>query len=376
VESSGRPRPPLRHRLTDAQWLRIDAAVAVAAFVAGLVRVDLPRAALDRVPLGPAGVALVVIGTLPYAARRRVPLAVLAVSAGSAAVLTGFGRTPTAVDVTAGLSAYTVAIRSGRQAAVAAFTIAEAALCAGAFAAIGRGIAGSYPFLAALVIAAGWFAGNSVRYHRWYLRAVAAEQERRQQEDLDKGRHAVREERIRIARELHDVVAHSLTVMTVQAGVARRVMRDPGQASGVLESIETTGRVAQGELRLILGLLRDDEREDEQEERGLAPAPDLDGLPALAEEVRAAGLPVELRVSGTKPAVSPALELSLYRVIQEALTNAVRHAAGARTTVDLTYGVREIRAEVVNERPAGTAGSAVAPAWGPAGTGLSACASG
>jgi signal transduction histidine kinase len=150
--------------------------------------------------------------------------------------------------------------------------------------------------------------------------------------------------------------------MTVQAGVARRVQR-PEEARGVLESIETTGHVAQGELRLIVRLLRD----DEQEEPGLTPAPDLGGVPALAEEVGAAGVPVELRVSGTKPAVSPALELSLYRVIQEALTNAVKHAAGARTTIDLAYGPREIRVEVVNGRPAGTAGRAVPPARGTSG---------
>jgi signal transduction histidine kinase len=266
------------------------------------------------------------------------------------AVLTGFGRSPLVLAVTAGVAAYTVAVRCPRRVALAAFAGAEAAAWAGVGVAISRGVAGSYAFVPALVIGVLWFAGDSARYQRQYSRAMAAEQDRRRQEDLGRARQAVREERVRIARELHDVVAHSLTVMTVQAGVARRVMQRPEQARGVLESIETTGRVAQGELRLILGLLRD----DEQEEPGLAPAPDLGGLPALADEVRAAGVPVELRVSGAKPTVSPALELSLYRVIQEALTNAVKHAAGARTTIDLTYSTGEIRVEVVNERPAGS----------------------
>jgi hypothetical protein len=97
--------------------------------------------------------------------------------------------------------------------------------------------------------------------------------------------------------------------MTVQAGVGRRVAQRPAEVSGVLESIETTGRVAQGELLLLLGLLRD----EEQEEPGLSPAPGLAALPALAQDVRAAGVPVALHVFGSKPALSPALELSLYR---------------------------------------------------------------
>lgn len=364
VNSSGEPserlRPPLRHRLTDTQMLRIDVAVAVAAFVAGILRVDLPRAASSAPPrLGLAGVALVAVGTLPFAMRRRAPLAVLAVTVVPMAVLTGLGRSPLALDVTAGVAAYTVAVSCRRREAVAAFAIAEAVLWTGVGVAFGRGVADSSVLLGALVIGTLWFAGDSVRYQRRYGRAVAAERERRRQEELEKAAHAVRDERVRIAREVHDVVAHSLTVMTVQAGVARRVMQNPEQASGIMESIETTGRVAQGELRLILGLLRD----DDPDEPGLTPAPDLSGLPGLAEEVRAAGVPVELRVSGAKPAVSPALELSLYRVVQEALTNAVKHAAGARITIDLAYGTREIRLEVVNERPAVPAGVA-APAAG------------
>jgi signal transduction histidine kinase len=335
--------------------------VAVAAFVAGVLKVDLPRAAVPG-PSPPELVAVILVGlgTLPFAARRRAPLAVLAVTAAAAAVLSGFGRSPLALAVTTGVAAYTVAVRCGRRVAVAAFAVAEAVLWAGVGVAFGRGLAGSSVVLAALVTGVLWFAGNGVRYQRGYNQAVAAEQERERREEVEKAGQAVREERVRIARELHDVVAHSLTVMTVQAGVARRVTQSPERASGILESIETTGRVAQGELRLILGLLRD----DEHEEPGLAPAPNLGGLPALAEEVRAAGVPVELRVAGVKPAVSPALELSLYRVIQEALTNAVKHAAGARTMIDLSYGAREIRVDVVSERPSGATGAAVTGAGG------------
>lgn len=336
----------------------------MAAFAAGVLKVDLPRAAVSgSAPPDLLALVLVGLGTLPFALRRRAPLTVLAVTVASAAVLTGFGRSPLALAVTSGVVAYTVAVRCARPVAVAAFVVAEAALWAGVGVAFGRGVAGSSVLLVPLVTGVLWFAGDGVRYQRRYSQAVAAEQERLRREELDKARQAVREERVRIARELHDVVAHSLTVMTVQAGVARRVARSPEQASGILESIETTGRVAQGELRLILGLLRD----DDQEEPGLTPAPDLGGLPALAEEVRAAGVVVELRVSGAKPEVSPALELSLYRVIQEALTNAVKHAAGARTTIDLAYGTHEIRVDVVTGRPIGAADGPVPPARGTGG---------
>jgi signal transduction histidine kinase len=257
--------------------------------------------------------------------------------------------------VTLGIAACTVALRGPRRVSVPALVAAEVVLCAGAAVAVGRDVAGAYVTVAVLLTGAGWFAGESERYRRQYDQAVAAEADLQRRTEREWSRLAVREERVRIAREIHDVVAHSLTVMTVQAGVARRVQAQ--EAGAVLESIETTGRIAQGELRLILGLLR----EDDQEEPGLAPAPTLNGLPALVEEARAAGVPAELHVSGTRPAISPALELSLYRVIQEALTNTVKHAAGARTTIGLTYGPADVRIEVANDAPPGGGPSAGGP---------------
>ena len=138
---------------------------------------------------------------------------------------------------------------------------------------------------------------------------------------------------MRIAHELHDVVAHTLAVITVQAGVGRRLMaKHPEEGSTALESIEMIGRTAQDELRVVLGLLRD----EETGAAALAPAPRLVDLKELAETVRASGTPVELRLSGTDRQLSPALELSIFRVVQEALTNVVKHAAGARAMVDVT----------------------------------------
>ena len=174
---------------------------------------------------------------------------------------------------------------------------------------------------------------------------------------------------MRIARELHDVVAHTLAVMTVQAGVGRRLAaKHPEEASSALESIETIGRTAQDELRVVLGLLRD-------EEAGaavLAPAPRLADLSELVENVRASGTPVELRMSGTDQRLSPALELSIYRVVQEALTNVVKHAPGACAAVDLTVSAKDVRIEVADDGgpPAGSDGSDGRPALGSTGHGI------
>ena len=160
--------------------------------------------------------------------------------------------------------------------------------------------------------------------------ASAAEHERAA--DADRSRRAIEDERVRIARELHDVVAHSLAVITVQAGVGRRLMdKNPEQAGAALESIETTGRTAQDELRVVLGLLRHDETDRAE----LMPAPRLSDLNGLVESVVAAGTPVVLNSSGTDCRLSPALEMSVYRIIQEALTNVVKHAPGAEATVQL-----------------------------------------
>ena len=151
---------------------------------------------------------------------------------------------------------------------------------------------------------------------------------------------------MRIARELHDVVAHTLAVITVQAGVGRRLMaKRPEEASTALESIETIGRTAQDELRVVLGLLRD----EAVGPAALAPAPRLVDLKELADHVRASGTPVELRMSGAGQPLSPALELTIYRVVQEALTNVVKHAPGARASVDLTVSYGRVRLEVADD---------------------------
>jgi signal transduction histidine kinase len=140
----------------------------------------------------------------------------------------------------------------------------------------------------------------------------------------------VREERVRIARELHDVVAHTLSVVTFQAGVGRKIAAArPAEALLALRAVEVTGRGALEELRRILGLLRDDDGEGPS----LVPAPGVGDLGELAGTVRAAGIPVTLAVTGDVAALPPAASLTVYRIVQEALTNVVKHARGAQASV-------------------------------------------
>jgi signal transduction histidine kinase len=151
---------------------------------------------------------------------------------------------------------------------------------------------------------------------------------------------AVEQERARIAAELHDVVTHNVSVMIVQAGAARQVLGEsPDQARAALLAVESSGRAAMAELRHLLGLLSPHDPAGETAARQpgadpeLRPQPGLARLVALVDRVRAAGLPVELDVSGLPPALPPGLEVAAYRIVQEALTNVIKHAGKPRTSV-------------------------------------------
>jgi signal transduction histidine kinase len=165
----------------------------------------------------------------------------------------------------------------------------------------------------------------------------------RGQRDLERAAHdAVAEERVRIARELHDVVAHAMGVMVVQAGAARSVVdRDPAGATAAMRRIEDTGRIGLGEMRRLLGILEGDEKA-----APLVPQPGLERLDELLETVRGSGLPVEAMVEGTPRALPPGVDLAAYRVVQEALTNALKHAGRAHARVLLRYGDASLEVEV------------------------------
>lgn len=169
---------------------------------------------------------------------------------------------------------------------------------------------------------------------------------RRSQHDRQRAtRDAVSEERARIARELHDVVAHAMSVMVVQAGAARMVMeRDTEEAATALKRIEDTGRMGLAEMRRLLGILNTDD-----EGATLAPQPGLERLDDLLDTMRETGLPVEAMVEGTPRNLPPGVDLTAYRVVQEGLTNALKHAGEAHARVLLRYGPDALEVEIADD---------------------------
>jgi signal transduction histidine kinase len=191
------------------------------------------------------------------------------------------------------------------------------------------------------------------------VRRVVGDRERRaelaERERDVAAREAVVEERARIARELHDVIAHNVSMMVVQAGAERRVLDGAsGSTHEVLETIEQIGRSALTEMRRLLGMLRSDADP-------LAPQPGLDDLPMLVTQVREAGLPVELSVDGELRELPAGIELSAYRIVQEALTNALKHAGDAHATVSIHYGPDSLELEIADD---GTGGPSRAASGG------------
>jgi signal transduction histidine kinase len=201
---------------------------------------------------------------------------------------------------------------------------------------------------------AAWVLGERMRVRRAYVAAVEdrAAQLEREQEVL--AQRAVLEERSRIARDLHDIVAHSVSVMVVQAGAARRtVARDPDRAVEAIGQIEATGRATLGEMRRLVGVLRDGASAgrgaDAREPTSLLPQPGIDRLPELVQQCREAGLDVTLRTEGRERALPPGVELVVYRIVQEALTNTMQHAGQARAEVELTFGDHSVELSVADD---------------------------
>ncbi len=191
-----------------------------------------------------------------------------------------------------------------------------------------------------------WVAGREVRQWRARVGSELAAAEERLEIERQGAELAVAEERLRIARELHDVVAHSISVIAVQAGMGEAAFAiQPDDARQALGSIAETSRSAMAEMRRLLGVLRDP---DDVATRYL-PAPGLDQLPALADRVRAAGLPVDLTVAGERSGVPAGVDLSGYRIVQEALTNVLKHAGRATARVEVRYEATAVTLAVTDD---------------------------
>ena len=193
------------------------------------------------------------------------------------------------------------------------------------------------PFLVA------WIIAETVRNRQAYTTTLQERAERLDRERASDARQAVSAERARIARELHDVVAHSMSVMVVQAGAARRVLdRDPDQAKEALQSIEETGRQALDEMRRLLGVLR----QDDEPAPARFPQPTVGDLDLLLQHVSEAGLEVTLTIEGEQRPLPSGVDLSVFRIVQEALTNSLKHAGASSAQVVMRWGEREVQAEI------------------------------
>jgi len=235
----------------------------------------------------------------------------------------------------------------------------------------------------ALVVACAtalWLGVALARARRRHHRALEQRGWLLEREREAAARTAVDAERARIARELHDIVSHNVSLMIVQAAAAREVLATmPGEAAEALAAIEGAGRNTMTELRNLLGLLAPPphggtSEDDDAPDAGLAPQPSLSRLSPLIDRIAFAGLPVDVRISGEPRPLPGGVDVTAYRIVQEALTNALKHGAGGEAEVTIRYSDRALRVEVLNSGPSVLTGGASAPAHG--GDGASAPAHG
>jgi signal transduction histidine kinase len=285
-----------------------------------------------------AALTLVAVACLALAWRRRYPVTVLAVSVTAVVVYSLLGYVNGAALLAPVLALYAVATQVSVRRAVIAAVLALAALMAATAAnnPLGHISGGGFDIIPFMVVAVV-FAGIAVANRRAY---VASIQDRAEQD----ARRQVDEERLRIARELHDVVAHTMATINVQAGVAAHVLpTKPEAAAEALQAIRTASKEGLRELRAILNVLRQADDADP-----VQPAPGLGQLDALLEGTRQAGLPVTFTVTGSPFSLPAAVDLSAYRIVQESLTNVIRHAGPASAAVSLSYQPDELGIDVTD----------------------------
>ncbi|WP_433476300.1 sensor histidine kinase [Spirillospora sp. CA-142024] len=300
----------------------------------------------DTQPLTVRGAIVGAVICASLAFRRRWPVAVLAVTASGMAAYVVSGGHKSPLMLATMIAMYTCALRRPRREAVLE-AAAVAALLTGMSVVFGnRGWLGPEIIAmiaqSALAVAVGIAVGN----RRAYVAAVEERARRAERTREEEARRRVIDERLRIARELHDVLAHHIAIINVQAGVATHVMEtEPDQAKESLAHIRRAARSSLEEVRTAIGLLR---RPDDPDEAAVEPSPGLDGLPDLIAGFVAAGLIVDQKVAGTPVDLPAAVGLTAYRVVQEALTNASRHASRPYADLELQYLPSALRIHVRN----------------------------
>lgn len=331
-------------------WLQAHPFVADALLAVALAAITLPSMwgnptgaeAADYRDPDVIGGLLVLAGTLPVAWRRRNPMAVLLVVTAAVVAYEAIGYAAETGPFGALLALYTVAAHCDRRRSLQGAGLALAANLV-VFATARWDITLGTVVGNGVVFVTVWVIGDNLQTRRAYVAGLQERAEQAEQTRAEEARRAVAKERSRIARELHDVVAHSMSVMIIQAGAARRVVQhDPARATEAIGAIEATGRGAMTEMRRLLGVLR----EDAGEQPSLAPQPSIRHLRALVDQCADAGLDVRLEVQGDERDLPPGVDLSAYRIVQEALTNTMKHAGPAAAVVRIHYGPDEVEVEV------------------------------
>jgi signal transduction histidine kinase len=335
--------------------LLVDAVLASALTLLSIV--TLAIGARDIGALHPTSVTLLLVQTVPLVLRRVAPIPVLLVTGVATIAHALLAEGPLNTTLGSLIALYTAAEATDRR------TSGILAIALGAaMGALIAGRAGLPQSLGALVqtelaVLVSWLVGTWSRERRAYIGVVEERAARAEHDREERARRAVGEERERIARELHDVVTHHVSVIVIQAGAARRALgKRPDDVAAAVAAIDNAGRRALTDMRRLLGILGPADAADGEP---LEPMPGLDRLGELVESVRAAGLPVELSIAGERGPLDPGIELSAYRIIQEALTNTLKHADGARARVAVRFEPTAVEIDVSDHGGVGSRDIAV-----------------
>jgi len=303
----------------------------------------------------PASLALAIAAAGSLVLRRRAPIVTLSVSGGLVIALFAVDHSAGPIAVIApAIALYSIALWRGGVPLVAALVATAAAVMV-----VDIFLSGHHTDRLRLqtaahvaLIALPVLAAEALRNRRAYIRVLLERLELAERTREEEAARRAEQERLRIARELHDVAAHTLTTINVQAGVAAHLLdRDADHAREALATIEAASHEALDELRMILGVLREPDGRAPRE-----PAPGLAAFGSLVEQARSTGLQVSLEVEGEQPARVPdAVQLAAFRILQESLTNARRHAPGAAANVNLSFGPDRLQLAIENDAGAGRA---------------------
>jgi signal transduction histidine kinase len=322
----------------------LDAVIGTCFTVLGLVAIFTATDPTNRYRDPDAVAALLsLVCTLPFFVRRRLPLTSIFLSTVGTTLLLTLNYEVSVQTQMMLVAAFSIGSHADGLRRLAGIASLEVGVIVTAAVGSAEGTTADI-LLAGATYAAAFFLGVATQNRRLYEQQLDQRADAFEREREEEAKRAVADERLRIAQELHDVVAHSMGVIAVQAGVGAHVIdTDPQEAKQSLEAISATSRGTLTEIRRLLGVLRADEA------GGYQPAPGLGDLTRLVAEVESTGLPVAVRFDGAPGNLPPGVDLTAYRIVQEALTNVMKHAGPAHATVTIGYEPEAVRLEVVDD---------------------------